>query len=108
MIKLINTINLYQNSYILGGTDLVKICLRYKLLSSCYSKPYTSPCLKSAYVYEIIQLMSTIYFRKQYILLVGLSLDLIAIITVTRIENYRDRFAKLISMDLEGRILVFS
>ena len=44
-------------------------------------------------MYEIIQIMSTLYFRNQHISL--------AIITVTRIENYRDRLAKLIVMDFE-------
>ena len=34
------------------------------------------------------------------------SQDLIAIITVTRIENYRERHAELISMDFERRKLV--
>ena len=55
-------------------------------------------------MYEIIQIMSTLYFQKQLVLLV--SLDLIAIITVTRIDNYRDRYAKLISMNFERRKLV--
>ena len=55
-------------------------------------------------MYEIIQIMSTIYFRKQYISLV--SLDLIAIVAVSRIEHYRDISAQLISMDFERRKLV--
>ena len=45
--------------------------------------------------------MSTLYFPKQQISLV--SLDVFAIITVTRMENYRDRSAQLISMDFERR-----
>ena len=55
-------------------------------------------------IHEIMQIMSTLYFRKQYISRV--SLDLIAIITVTRIENYRDRSAQIIPMDFESRKLV--
>ena len=55
-------------------------------------------------MYEIIQVMSTYYFLKQYISLV--SLDLIVITTVTIIENYRDRSAQLISMDFERRKLI--
>ena len=51
-------------------------------------------------------LIHVVNFRKQYISLI--SLDLIAVITVIRIENYRDRFAKLSSMDFERRTLVQS
>ena len=95
--------NLYQNSYILSSTDLLQYFSQ--LLSSCYSTPYISFCLKSTYMYEIIQIMSTLYFRKQYISLV--SLYLIAIITLTRIENYRDRISsKPILIDIERRKLV--
>ena len=56
------------------------------------------------YMYEIIQILSILCFRKQKISLV--SLDLIAIIMATRIEDYRRRFTKLISMDFERRQLV--
>ena len=45
--------------------------------------------------------MFTLYFHKQYISLI--SIDLIAIITLTIIENYRDRSALLTSMDFERR-----
>ena len=55
-------------------------------------------------MYEIIQIMSTLYVRKQYISRVRLYV--IAIITLTTIEKYRDRSAQLISMDFERRKLV--
>ena len=58
----------------------------------------------STSMYEITQIMATLYFRKQYISLV--SLDLIAIITVTRLEHFIDRVAKLTAMDFERRKLV--
>ena len=54
-------------------------------------------------MYEIIQIMPTLYFLIREISLV--SLDLIAI-TVSRIDNYGDRFPKLILLDFEGRKLV--
>ena len=59
--------------------------------------------LPEVYLHAITQIISTLYFPKQYI---SLGLDLIAIITVTWIENYRDRFAKLISMEFERRQFV--
>ena len=68
--------------------------------------PYTSFDMKSTYMYEIIQIMSTLYFRNQYISLVNLAIYFTCKITVNRIENYRDRFAKLILMHFERRKLV--
>ena len=55
-------------------------------------------------MYEIIQIISKLYFLIREISLV--SLDLVAIITVSRIGNYGDRFPKLILLDFEGRKLV--